>query len=148
MRVLDAGFGRGRLTIPLAYKVGTHGSVTAVDMQIQMLERVKHKADVLQLKNIILNHNGLGNGKLEQSFYDRVLISAVFGEIPNQLKAMQELFLSLKPGGLLAIAELIFDPHFQSRSSVTILANYVGFNEKVFFGNRFAYLIIFEKPIC
>src|SRR5262245_30549310 len=43
MKVLDAGCGPGRVTIPLAKAVGPDGSVVAVDLQPKMLELVASK---------------------------------------------------------------------------------------------------------
>jgi hypothetical protein len=53
---------------------------------------------------------------------------------------------TLKPGGILAIVEVIFDPHFQTRKTVTDLAVLTGFHERAFFGHSLAYVIHFEKP--
>ena len=54
--------------------------------------------------------------------------------------------LGLKPGGILSVTEIIFDPHFQSRDTVLRLAGAVGFREKMFFGNRTAFTLNLEKP--
>jgi len=51
-----------------------------------------------------------------------------------------------KPGGLLSITEIIFDPHFQSRRTVRQLAQAAGFKKQAFFGNRLAYTLHFAKP--
>ena len=58
---------------------------------------------------------------------------------------MQEIYQALKPGGILSITEVIFDPHFQSRKSVKQVAGKVGFREVGFFGKRLAYTMHFEK---
>jgi len=71
----------------------------------------------------------------------------VLGEVPNRSTAMEELFSALRPGGSLAIVEVIFDSHFQSRSSVNELALAAGFHEREFFGHNWAYTIHFEKPL-
>ncbi|MEI3599135.1 MULTISPECIES: class I SAM-dependent methyltransferase [unclassified Oceanobacillus] len=44
MHVIDFGCGPGRLTLPLADCVGPNGTVTAVDMQVKMLQRVEKKS--------------------------------------------------------------------------------------------------------
>ncbi len=55
--------------------------------------------------------------------------------------------LNLQPGSMLSVTEVIFDPRFQTRSTVTELAETAGFKELAFFGNRIAYVLNFEKPI-
>ncbi len=59
MTVLDSGCGPGRLTIPLAQRVGPSGKVTAMDVQLGMLNRTKVKAEAVGLSNIEYLHAGL-----------------------------------------------------------------------------------------
>lgn len=147
MTVLDAGCGPGRLTIPLAERLGTEGYVVALDVQKAMLERVQEKVHAAKLDGIVsLLHAGLGDGKLPGNTFDRAVLVTVLGEIPDQAAAFAEVFTALKPGGILSVTEVIFDPHFQTRTSVRRAAVAAGFGEKAFFGNRAAYTIHFEKP--
>ena len=60
--------------------------------------------------------------------------------------ALAEIARALKPGGFLVVVEVVFDPHFQSRSTVTKLAMASGLRERALFGHGFAYVIHFEKP--
>lgn len=146
MSVLDAGCGPGRLTIPLAKAVGAEGQVVALDIQSGMLDRVREKAQAENLKNIHFLQAGLGEGKLERNQFDRALLVTVLGEIPDREAALKEIFEALKPGGILSVTELIFDPHFQGRRTVERLTGEAGFRASAFFGNRFAYTAHFEKP--
>lgn len=146
MTVLDAGCGPGRLTVPLARSVGSSGRVVALDIQSGMLARVKSKTEAAGLFNVEFVAAALGEGKLPANHFDRVVLVTVLGEIPNPAAALAELFSALKPGGVLAVVEVIFDPHFQSRRSVTHLAVSTGFRERIFLGHSLAYVINFEKP--
>lgn len=146
MMVLDAGCGPGRLTVPLAHGVGPAGSVVALDIQPGMLDRAKAKTEAAGQANVAFVAAGLGDGMLSPNCFDRAVLVTVLGEIPNPAVALAELFGALKPGGFLAIVEVIFDPHFQARSTVTRLAVSAGFRERAFFGHRLAYVIHFEKP--
>lgn len=147
MSVLDAGCGPGRVTVPLAIQVGPAGRVTAVDIQTGMLEHARKKAQTANLSNIEYVHAGIGDGKLGLARYDRALLVTVLGEIPDRRAALQEIFTALKPGGMLSVTEIIFDPHFQSRSTVAQLANDIGFQEQAFFGNAFAYTLNLTRPL-
>ena len=146
MAVLDVGCGPGRLTIPVAKQVGEQGEVVAMDIQPGMLNRAQQKAQAADLTNIRFLHAGVGEGKLERNQFDRALLVTVLGEIPNREAAMKEIFDALKPGGILSVTEIIFDPHFQRRHTVARLAEAVGFREKAVFGNRIAYTLHLEKP--
>jgi SAM-dependent methyltransferase len=146
MTVLDIGCGPGRLTIPIAVRVGPQGEVTALDIQPGMLRRVKEKAQAASLNNIQFLNVGAGEGKLARGQADRALLVTVLGEIPNREAALKEIFEALKPGGILSVTEVIYDPHFQSRASVLRLAGTAGFREQGFFGNKFAFTLNLEKP--
>ena len=146
MTVLDAGCGPGRLTVPLARSVGPAGRVVALDIQPGMLARAKTKTEAAGYTNVEFVAAALGDGNLPAKHFDRIVLVTVLGEIPNRAAAVAELFCALKPGGILAIVEVIFDPHFQSRNTVTELAVSTGFIERAFFGHSLAYVIHFEKP--
>ena len=146
MKVLDAGCGPGRLTLPLAEVVGPQGEVTALDLQAGMLARVREKVRAAGLQNVQFLQAGLGEGKLPQAYFDRALLVTVLGEIPEQIKALQEIHGALKPGGILSVTEVIFDPHFQSRQAALKIAGAAGFKEKNFFGRKLAYTIHLQKP--
>lgn len=145
MKVLDAGCGPGRLSIPAAKAIGSQGELTALDIQAGMLERAQKNARFAGLSNIRLIQAGLGEGKLAKVCYDRAMLVTVLGEIPEQEAALQEIYRALRPGGILSVTEVIFDPHFQSSKSVRQVAAKVGFREVGFFGKRLAYTMHFEK---
>lgn len=147
MTVLDAGCGPGRLTLPLARGVGPTGRVVALDIQPEMLARARAKTEAAGQANVEFVAAALGDGKLPANHFDRAVLVTVLGEIPDRAAALAALFDALKPGGLLAIVEVIFDPHFQTRGTVTGLAQAAGLHERAFFGHRWAYVLHVEKPI-
>jgi ubiquinone/menaquinone biosynthesis C-methylase UbiE len=146
MKVLDAGCGPGRLTLPLAEGVGPQGEVLAVDIQDGMLSRVREKVEAAGLQNVRYLQARLGDGKLPRTTFDRALLVTVLGEIPDQVAALKEIYNALKPGGILSVTEVIFDPHFQRRETVLEAAQTAGFREKNFLGRNLAYTLHLEKP--
>lgn len=146
MRVLDAGCGPGRLTTALALEVGAKGRVVAADLQPEMLERARAKAERQRLKNIEFREVELGAHELEFDAFDRAVMVTVLGEIPNQEAALRDIWHALKPGGVLGIGEVIADPHFQSRNHVVELATRVGFRERSRVGGRLGYTIYLQRP--
>jgi len=146
MTVLDIGCGPGRITIPLAKQVGPQGEVVALDIQPGMLRLAQEKAQAANRSNIRFLQGGVGEGKMGQNLADRAVLVTVLGEIHEQEAALKEVFDALKPGGILSVTEIIFDPDFQKRDKVSQLAQAVGFKEKEFFGSRIAYTLNLEKP--
>jgi ubiquinone/menaquinone biosynthesis C-methylase UbiE len=145
MSVLDVGCGPGRLTIPVAKQIGPEGDVVAVDIQAGMLPQAEEKARTANLHNIRFIHAGVGEGKLEPNHFDRALLVTVLGEIPDQEAAMKEIYDALKPGGILSVTEIIFDPHYQRLVTIRGKATAAGFKENNYFGNIFAFTINLEK---
>lgn len=145
MTILDIGCGPGRLSIPLAKAVGERGTIVAIDIQPEMLNIVQKKAEKEKVYNIAVVNLPMGEGKLDNYNADRAILVAVLGEIPNRANALKEIYDSLKPGGILAISETIFDPHYQNKQNVLNLVNSIGFSEVGFAGNKLAYTIYLEK---
>lgn len=60
-------------------------------------------------------------------FFDRAWLVTVLGEVPAREAALREVYKALKLGGVLSIAEVIPDPHYQNQSTVRRLAEGAGF---------------------
>jgi len=146
MSVLDAGCGPGRLAVPIARAVGPEGRVLAVDLQPRMLKRAKGKAAAAGAGNIEFMLAGLGQGKVPARRFDRALLSWVLGEIPNRLAALREIHAALRPGGFLLVSEVLADPHYQSLAKVKALAQECDFRAGAYYGSRFEYAIVLDKP--
>jgi ubiquinone/menaquinone biosynthesis C-methylase UbiE len=145
MKVLDLGCGPGRLTVPIAERLGRHGEVVAVDIQAGMLRRAEAKAQAARLTNVEFLQAAVGEGKLPHNQFDRAVLVTVLGEIVDREAALREVFDSLKPGGFLSVTETVLDPHFQSCGAVRRLTTAAGFVEKAFYGSRFAFTLNAEK---
>jgi ubiquinone/menaquinone biosynthesis C-methylase UbiE len=146
MDVLDAGCGPGRLALPLARRVGESGSVLAVDLQDEMLSRLKARLQEKEITRVHTLEAALGGGALPAAAFDRALLVTVLGEIPDRVKALREILHSLRPGGILSVTEVFPDPHFQRRGTVRQLAEQAGFEVRETFGNWRAFTINLARP--
>lgn len=146
MKVLDAGCGPGRVTLPLAEFVGPAGSITALDLQAKMLQRLRERASIAGLSNIECIQAGLGEGLLPANSFDRAIMITVLGEIPDQEGALREIYRALEPGGLLSITEIIPDPHYQTRRKIYRLAEETGYNAQEVYSGLRAHTTNLIKP--
>ena len=150
MRVLDAGCGPGRLTIPLARRVEVSGEVVALDVQEGMLARVRARAAKLGLTNVRTLRTPLEEcsnvPELQTAAFDRALLVTVLGEVPDREAALAGLHTALKPGGILSITEFIIDPDYVPHRMVVALAQRSGFERDRIFGNALMFTANFRKP--
>ncbi|WP_371381224.1 class I SAM-dependent methyltransferase [Sporomusa aerivorans] len=145
MTILDIGCGPGRISIPLAKAVAEHGKIISVDIQQEMLDIVQRKALKANVHNITVVNIAMGEGKLGDYKADRAVLAAVLGEIPNRTTALKEIYNSLRPGGILAISETMFDPHYQKKQTILDLVKAIGFAEVGFIGNKLAYTVYLKR---
>ncbi len=146
MRVLDAGCGPGRLTIPLARAVGPGGEVVALDGQPEMLEKLEGRIAAEGITNVRLLRAGLGEGALRGEGFDRVALAMVLGEVRDRRKAVRELYAALEPGGVLSVTEIFGDPDYRRLSTVRSEVEGAGFRLVRRFGGFPAYTLNFQRP--
>ena len=145
MSVLDIGCGPGRLTIPAAKRVGSTGTVVALDIQPAMLHKLEQRLEEHHISNVQAILGGIGQNLLQKETFDCAILVTVLGEIPNQSPALQEIYDALKPNGLLSVTEVIPDPHYQSQKTVRRLAEGSGFRLTQTYGNALAFTMHFRK---
>jgi SAM-dependent methyltransferase len=146
MRVLDAGCGPGRLTIPVAKALGATGEVVALDTQRAMLEKLERRLEAENITNVRTLEAGLGEGALERDAFDRVLLAFVLGEVRDRRAAVRELYAALKPGGILSVTEGFGDPDYRRPASVRREVEPAGFELVERFGGFPVYTLNFRRP--
>lgn len=146
MRVLDAGCGPGRLTIPAARRVAPSGEVVGLDSQQAMLAKLRERLDREGIDNVRIVHGQLGSGALrEREIFDRAILAMVLGEIRERSQALREIHAALKPGGMLSITEAIGDPDYRGRTTVRREAEAAGFELAHLYDGRISFTMNFLK---
>ena len=150
MIVLDLGCGSGAFTMPVARVVGEGGKVYAVDIQpamLQQLERKLAKAENQDIRNIELKQASAYDLPFEDDTVDLIYMVAVLQEIPDRGGALREIRRVLKPGGILAVTELLPDPDYPLRSTTLNICQREGFVVDDNLGNLWTYTVRFKKPL-
>ncbi|MBP6858620.1 MAG: class I SAM-dependent methyltransferase [Candidatus Pacebacteria bacterium] len=108
MKVVDIGAGSGFYSIEAAKRVGSSGRIYAVDVQKDLLERLRTVAGNQGVRNIEVvwgNAEKIGGTKLRESIADRVIASNVLFQIEKPDDFCLELKRILKPGGKVLIID-------------------------------------------
>ena len=103
--IADIGAGSGYLTVKLSERVGSTGTVYAVDIQQEMLDYISKRLGTEGLKNVILVLGSMDDPKLLPSSLDIAILLSTYHEIAHPIDFMKKIKLALKPHGRLAILE-------------------------------------------
>ncbi|HDD68872.1 MAG TPA: methyltransferase domain-containing protein [Candidatus Korarchaeota archaeon] len=146
MRILELGPGGGFLTVEVANIVGEQGIVCCIDIQPEMIKTLRKKAKKLGLEERILEVVGDASYlPYPDRSFDIAYMVAVLGEIPEQRRAIREIWRMLKNGGTLSITEILPDPDYSLPRTVRRLCEGMGFKHVSTRGNLFCYTSNFIK---
>lgn len=108
MTVLDVGCGMGHFSLGMARLVGPNGKVISVDLQEQMLQRVRKRAEKAGLSDRIITHVCHTDRIGVTEPIDFALAFWMVHEVPDMTVFFTEIRSILKPSGKLLIVEPAF----------------------------------------
>jgi ubiquinone/menaquinone biosynthesis C-methylase UbiE len=155
--VLDLGSGAGLDCFFAAKKVGERGHVIGVDMTPEMIERATSSAKRLNIQNVEFRQGYLEDLPVEGNSVDVIISNCVINLSPDKAKVFNESFRVLKPGGKLAVSDIVTDGPLPEPIKKSLSAwagcvagaveakDYIGIMEAVGFTNISITPVFFEK---
>ncbi len=103
--VCDLGCGNGFYSLLLAERVAPRGEVIAVDIQPEMLDMLRERAEARRVTNIRRVLGDEADPKLPEGEIDLVLMVDVYHELSDPAAMLAAVRASLKPTGRVALVE-------------------------------------------
>jgi len=104
--ILDCGCGPGSITVGLA-QWAPAGQTVGIDLAAEQLDEARALARELDIENVTFREGNIFNLPFEDGSFDVVFSQTVLYHVPNTEKALAEIKRVLRPGGLVALRDVL-----------------------------------------
>jgi SAM-dependent methyltransferase len=131
--VLDLGSGGGFDCFLAAKAVGESGRVIGVDMTADMVSKARQNAEKMGAKNVEFRLGEIEHLPVADASVDVIISNCVINLSPEKINVFREAFRVLKPGGRLAISDVVALQTLpdEIRNDLSLISGCVGGTENV-----------------
>ena len=131
--VLDLGCGGGFDCFLAAKTVGETGHVIGVDMTADMVSKARRNAEKMGIKNVEFRLDEIEHLPVADASVDVIISNCVINLSPEKINVFREAWRALKPGGRLAILDVVALQALPAeiKNEISLISGCVGGSEEI-----------------